>query len=185
MVFVGVNQLYALCILVGMKFRNTLAADIWHQCPIPKGAKTGSRESVVLSLYRCMQESPSKKSFCLSSPSSQEVLKQGEVVDLEHDVNGYSVTAEYFGLEVCVAYQAYSRISYKSTEFTDNCKSACFESEQIQTYETRLVCNSSGCGGGWKKLKFVVKFPDSAGPSTVMSFLVLIISAVLYFDFAF
>ena len=177
MVLVGANQLYTLCILVCMTFRNTLATD---QCPIRKGAKTGSRDSVVLSLYRCVQESPSKKSFCLSTPSSQTILKRGEVGDLQHDVNGYAVTAEYFGLEVCVAYRAKSRISYK---FTDKCKSACFVSEQIQTYETRLVCNSSPCGGGWKKLKFVVKFPNSASPSTVMSFLVLIISAVVSFDF--
>ena len=181
MVLRRANQLYTLCILVCMMFRNTLAAD---QCPIPKGAKTGSRDSVVLSLYRCVQESPSKKSFCLSTPSSQRLLKRGEEVDLQHDVNGYAVTAEYFGLEVCVAYRASSTIRNISYNFFGKCKSACFMSDQIQTYETNLFCGSSGCGGGWKKLKFVVKFVNPASLSPVMSFLVLIISAVVSIDFA-
>ena len=189
MVFLGANRLYALCILVGMTFKNNLAVDQCYrldmcQCPIPKGAKNGSRDSVVLSLYRCIQESPSKKSVCLPSPSNQKLLKRGEVVDLQYDLNGYAVTAEYFGLEVCVAYQAITTIWNISYNFARKCKSACFISDQIQTYETKLICSSSGCGGGWKRLKFVAKFQNSASLFPLMSFFVLIISAMVSIDFA-
>ena len=174
MVLVQENQLYMLCILVGISLRNTLAAD---HCPIPNDGKTGSKSSVTLSLHYCVQASSSSKPACLPKPYSQKILPRGEVVDLEYDVNGYAVTAKYFGEEVCVAYRKVSVFTdARGRKRTDECESECFEDEETETYKSNIVCSSISCGGGRNRLKFVVT--SSAGMCAVMSTAVLIISAV-------
>jgi hypothetical protein len=182
---VCINQFYVLCIVVGVSLTNILAAVKW-QCDIPDTGKTGSKNSVVLSLYRCSQATSSKEPVCLTKPSSQEILKRGKVVDLEHDVNGYAVTAKFFGDEVCVAYREISNIqSYQNGyKYTKECTSECFKDSESETYETKLTCNPRSCSGGWKKFRFVVTDIESGSESTVMSFLVLTICGVLSFGFA-
>ena len=181
MVLVQANQLYVLCILVGIRLRSTLAAD---QCPIPNDGKTGSKSSVTLSLHDCVQATSSSKPVCPPKPSRQKLLRRGEVVDLEHDVNGYAVTAKYFGEEVCVAYRRLS-IYQGSTgrDHTEKCASECFKDEEYETYESDIVCSVISCGGGRLKLKFVVT--NSAGVCAVMSSVVLIISSVAMLSFHF
>ncbi|CAB4000634.1 Hypothetical predicted protein [Paramuricea clavata] len=182
---VCINQFYVLCVVVGVSLTNILAAD--SQCAIPDTGKTGSKNSVVLSLYRCSQATPSKEPVCLTMPSSQDLLEQGKVVDLKHDVNDYAVTAKFFGDEVCVAYREISSIrSYRNGykyNRTNECTSECFKDSESETYETELICNPRRCSGGWKKFRFVV-VTESGSESTVMSFLVLTICGVLSFGFA-
>jgi hypothetical protein len=184
MALLRIYQFLVLCLLGVWCASAVLDAE---ECPMPNTGKTGSKNSVVLSLYRCSQASSSKKPVCLSKPSSQRILKRGEVIDLRHDVNGYAVTAKFFGDEVCVAYRKVSRIRSYLNGYTNTneCSSECFTDVETETYDTDLVCGYISCGGGWKKFKFVVS--ESASGSTVitvMSFVVLAICAVLSFGFA-
>ena len=181
MVLVQVNQLYVLCILVGISLRNTLATD---ECPIPNDGKTGSKSSVTLSLHYCAQATSSSQPACLHKPSSQKLLPRGQVVDLQYDVNGYAVTAKYFGEEVCVAYRKVSIFrNARGLDHTDECESECFKYEETETYKSNIVCSSISCGGGRDKLKFVVT--NSAGVCAGMSSVVLIISSVALLSFHF
>lgn len=162
------NRVYFLCVLVSICFTYILAAK---KCPIPNTGKTGTKGSVHLSLFRCVHASSSKKPACSPRPSSRETLKRGEVVDLNYDVNGYAVTAKFFGYEVCVAYRKISSIrtsgGYKRT---NKCSSECFTEEETETYKSNFV--------GRQKLKFVVS--DSAGCVTAtVSLVPLIVSMIL------
>ena len=100
-------------------------------------------------------------------------------MDMKNDVNGYAVTAKFFGEEVCVAYREISSFrSYASGyKRTNKCESECFTDTEFETYETKLVCSQISCGGGREKLKFVVT--DSASKPTIISVAVLTICAVL------
>ena len=177
----GLNRFYCLSVLAGACVINILASN---QCDIPNKGKTGTKDSVVLSLYRCSQATSSKEPVCLTKPSSQEVLKRGKVVDMNHDVNGYAVTAKYFGDEVCVAYREKSSIRshLSGYKITNKCSSECFRDLEFETYETELVCSQISCGGGWDKLKFVVT--DSASGPAIISFAVMTICSVLSSSFA-
>jgi hypothetical protein len=178
MVLGPLHQLYVLCVLAGM----SSGANTPQCWPMADG-KTGPKNSVVLSLYRCVKTPSSKETVCMKSPSTRILLEQDEVVDLSFDVNKYAVTAEYFGEEVCVAYKA-SGIHTNSSDVIfigGDCISSCFKYNKTETYYTRLFCSDDGCSGGEEKFKFVVTDVEAASisMSAVLSLLLLLISTVL------
>lgn len=103
---------------------------------------------------------------------------------MNYDVNGYAVTAKFFGNEVCVAYRKHSNFRYypRPRLIINVCTSACFTDKETETYERERNCSPSGCGGGVKTLQFVVT--DSSSKSTVSSFIVFVICAFLSLGFA-
>lgn len=176
----GLNRFYCLCVLAGVCLTNILASTnvvfLRKEKLAPK-TLWFFRYTDVLKQVRAKNQSvwPNRQA---------KVLKRGKVVDLNYDVNGYAVTAKYFGDEVCVAYREKSSIRSSSSRYkrTNQCSSECFRDLEFETYETELVCSQISCGGGRKKLKFVVT--DSANGPTIISFAVLTICAVLSSSFA-
>ena len=167
-----------------MCFPHILAANT---CPIPNKGKIGSKKSVVLTMYGCVQATSSKDPACRTNPWSQKLLQKGQEVNLKYDVNGYAVTAKFFGAEVCVAYRKKSTIKSRSGyQRTNECSSECFENKETETYETNLVCSHISCGGGRKKLKFVVSNSgiSSKSATTFTTILFVIIACLLCFDFS-
>lgn len=127
-------------------------------CPVPSTGETGSKSSVRISVYKCVQATSSSKPVCLNDPVSVKTVEKGETVDLEYDVNDYAVTAKFFGKETCVAYRKKSKLQTSSgITIAPSCESECFVDEEYETYDSDLVCSSLGCLGGRNKLKFVAK----------------------------
>ena len=72
-------------------------------CPMPSTGEMGSKSSVRISMYKCVQATSSSKPACLNDPAAVKTVEKGETVDLGYDVNDYAVTAKFFGKETCVA----------------------------------------------------------------------------------
>lgn len=174
MFIVRSNQHHTLVVLLFVVIPSASIADSTsNQCDFRKDGKTGSKDSVVLSLYTCNQAQSSSKAVCNLIPSSTAVLNRNEVVDMKHDVNSYAVTAKFFGEEVCVSYRDVSILNYKETK---ECASVCFTEKETITYKSRLICNIN-CAGGFEKLRFVVT--GSGKQRTVTSLVALVFCAIV------
>ncbi|XP_028398026.1 uncharacterized protein LOC114521703 [Dendronephthya gigantea] len=161
-----------------------------EKCSLPLDVySSGPKESVVLSLYHCFRPAYSEtKKFvdeCKSQPSSKMVLKRYQVVDMKDTVNGYAVTAKFYGDQVCVAYRKKQDIHDSRGHITpEYCTTKCqIKDEASAIYKTELVCNgTAGCTGGYKRLKFIVS--DSSSETTMISLTVLTICTLLSAAFA-
>ena len=183
MLQLSTSRFYFLFFLTCVCFTNILAANT---CPIPDNGKIGSKKSVVLSTYKCVQASSSKDPVCPNEPSSKKLLQKGQEVNLENDVNKYAVTAKFFGAEVCVAYRKKSNFqSSRGIDLTNECASECFENEETETYDSKTVCSDIGCRGGRNRLKFVISNSGiSKSATTFTTILFVTIGWLLCFGFS-